>query len=199
MNKRPRIPVLPSFADFRTRFLHELKSRHKTKPHVWKILNDQALSKRCASLLWPCVNGSTTKFVAMSKKWCRDWDTEIEAALVEVQNLKAVVNVYTHLDNQPRYVELLAALRSDLQAKRGKRTVLKTKLLGRDLDWTPVLHAKEALETLEPFFDGRLPDATLAALLNAARAAAGQKGRTYTAASIHLALKRLQARLNMAQ
>lgn len=215
MNKRITAP-LPSFAKFRTDFLSGLKSRYKAKPLIPAILRDKALREHCADLLWPCVNGSSAGLVALSKTWVAYWDAKIEAARAELDNVKSVECVYKILDPQPKCMDFLASLRSDLLEKQRKRrqvqqpTLSFKRLLGRDQDWVIVMHTKETLESvksMEPLLGGLpLPDATLAALLNAAceaaglnaaRAAAGLKVKNYSARSIHVALKRLKARFDM--
>lgn len=194
----------PKFKEFHNRFPRLLKSWYSGQPLISAILTDKALTERCAILLWPCVDGSSAHFVAISKSWGRYWDAEIKTALAELDNVKAVENVYTNLDSRPDRVKVLAKMRSDLLNKqRIRREVQQPTLafkrhLGRDQDWTIVRRTKEVLEALEsmkPLLGGKpLPNATLAALLNGARAAAGLKERKYTAAAIRMNLKRHSAR-----
>lgn len=70
--------------------------------------------------------------------------------------------------------------------------VLPSKKMGRDHNWSLVLHTKESLES---FLCQSLPYATLAALLNAAYVASGQVQRSYSPAAISSALKRLSRHL----
>src|SRR6266849_5342562 len=190
MKKRANSPVLPSFEKFRTDFLRVLKDHYAAESLIPIILKDKVLSKQCAALLWPCVNNSSAHLAEISKKWWAYWDSELKVA---IRGAKALENIYTKFDSKPRRVKFMNKLRWDLFVKQRKLIALPSKALGRDRDWTSVLRAKDNLESLicKP-----LPYPTLAALLNAAYVASGQKNKEHTAQAIRMALTRLSRRLS---
>jgi len=190
MPKRSNRTALPSFEKFRTDFLDVLKDHYAAEPLIPNILKDKALSKQCAALLWPCVNNSSAHLTEISKKWCAYWDSKLKVA---IRGAEAAANIYAGLVNQPEQVESMRTLRNDLLERRRRLTTLPSKKRGQKQDWTIVLYAKDNLESLvcRP-----LPDPTLAALLNAAYVASGQKNREHTAQAIGMALTRLRRRLS---
>jgi hypothetical protein len=183
--------VETSFDVFRKQFPQSLRNQRVlgSRRLILRILKDETLRNECAYLVWLCVDNSRTHPTEVSKKWCAYWNSEFEAA---IRGAKAVANIYTELVSNPRCVKSMDKLRDALLERRRKLMRLPSKMLGRDRDWTPVLYAKNKLESLlgEP-----LPDLTLAALLNAAYATCGQKQQEFKANAVRMALIRLRGRL----
>lgn len=187
MTKRSNSPALPSFEKFRTDFLGVLKGHYAAESLIPNILKDKALSKQCAALLWPCVNNSSARLVDISKKWNAYWDAELKVA---IRGAEAAKNIYANLANCPEQAKSMRMLRNDLLEIKQGRTILPSKKLGQKQDWTVVLYAKDKLQAL---IGSPLPDAMLAALLNAAYLASGQD-KEHTAQAIGVALTRLSSR-----
>jgi hypothetical protein len=189
MTKRSNRTALPSFEKFRTAFLGVLKDHYAAEPLIPNILKDKAVGEQCAGILWPCVDPNAN-FPEISKNWRASWNPKFEDA---IRGVEAAVTIYTIFDRKPLRVRFLNKLRDELLKKQQRRTTLPSKALGRDRDWTSVLHAKDSLESL---LCTPLPDPALAALLNAAYVASGQENKEYTAQAIRMALTRLSRRLS---
>jgi hypothetical protein len=185
--RRKKRPIFPSFEKFTANFLEALNNYY-AEPLIPFILEDEDRGKRCAALLWSCVNGSAAHLTGTSVKWTTYWDSEFKAA---IRGIDAMLNICANL-KPLRHAKSMEELRGELLERRGKLMTLPSKEMGRDHNWAFVLRAKENLESLlcQP-----LTYATLAALLNAAYEASGQAQRSYSSAAISSALKRLSRRL----
>ena len=183
MRKKKR-PAPPSFEKFTTDFPKALQN-YSAEPLISFILKDQTRGKRCAALLWPCVNGSSASLVEISEKWIAKRDSQLTTA---IRGKDAEIEINMNITSNPLRAKSLSRNRRDLLEQQGKLLALPSKKMGRDHNWSLVLHTKESLES---FLCQSLPYATLAALLNTAYVESGQALRSYTSAAISSALKRL--------
>jgi hypothetical protein len=160
------------------------------EPLIPFILKDEARGKGCAALLWPCINGSSAGYVALSAKWTARWDSRLQDAITGAE---AEIDIFTNMINDPSRVKDAQNRLRDYVETQEMRKALPAKKLGTNQDWTIVQHTKESLESL---LCKSLSLGTLAALLNAAFTASGRSDRTCSADSIGRALRRLRSRIS---
>jgi hypothetical protein len=187
--RTPRGTLLRGFPPrkFTTEFEKALKI-HKDETLVPFILATPERVRQCAGLLWPCFNGSSTRYLALSGQWNVRWDSQLKEA---IRGAEAEIDIYTNMINDPvRLDDARDRLRNFVEIRK-KRKALPAKQLGTNRDWTIVQHTKESLEE---WLCKSLPLSTFVALLNVGAEATG-KDPSYTFDGVRNALRRLRRRL----
>ncbi|MGA7365292.1 MAG: hypothetical protein WBX04_09205, partial [Candidatus Sulfotelmatobacter sp.] len=179
------MPALPP--KFAVNFGEALKN-HRKETLVPFILSAPERVRQCAGLVWPCFNGSSARYVALSKKWTARRDSQLQDAITGAE---AEIDIFSNLINDPTRVNDAQNRLRDYVETRKMRKALPAKKLGTGQDWTIVQHTKESIEK---WLCKSLPLSTFVALLNAGAEAAG-KDPSYTFDSVRNGLRRLRNRL----
>jgi hypothetical protein len=194
MKKRSSSPALPSFEEFRIRFVRVLEGAYRADPLIARILKDKVVREHCAALFWLTVNDSRER---LAKQTTRRRTFLLSALEDAIRGAKAIEFVYQKLDPKPHLAEYMSTLRRDLLVKRQAVDIAYAppKAYGRDRDWSAVRYAKAELESR---LQASVSGATMADLLNASanaagRKPAGKKAEVY-AADVDAGLRRLNER-----